>query len=86
MSDYQFIKEFQNIKLVNICKKYGVNMSNVISGVTTEENYKKIKYEIIRELMMLFIEDKKEALCTFYLYNELLEKSEKENKALREMI
>lgn len=86
MSDYSFIKEFQNIKLSKICKKYNVNLSNIISGITTEENFRKIKYEIIRELLMLFIDDRQDDLCILYLYNELLEKLEKENKALREMI
>lgn len=86
MSDYSFIKEFQNIKLISICKKLGINQSNVISGQTSDENYRRIKNEIIRELLMLFIEDKKEALITLALYDEILEKLEKENKSLREMI
>ena len=86
MSDYSFIKEFQNIKLINICKKLGINQSNVISGQTSEENYRRVKNEIIRELLMLIIEDKGEALITLALYDEILEKLEKENRSLREMI
>ena len=88
MTDYEFIKNFQKIKLTNICKRLGVNQSNVLSKQTTEENYKKIKNEINNELLELFKSDclNSEKLVTFYLYNEMLEKIEKENKVLREMI
>ena len=86
MSDYSFIKEFQKIKLKDICKKLGISQSNIISGQTTDENYKKVKNEIIRELLMLIIEDKKDDLILISFYNDLIEKQEKEIKALREMI
>ena len=86
MSDYGFIKEFQNIKLINICKKLGINQSNVISGQTSEDNYKKVKNEIIRELLNLFNQYKGESLITLALYDEIIMKLEKENKSLREMI
>lgn len=88
MTDYEFIKNFQKIKLTNICKRLGVNQSNVLSKQTTEENYKKIKNEINNELLELFKSDylNSEKLVTFYLYNEMLERIEKENKVLREMI
>lgn len=86
MSDYSFIKEFQKIKLTSICKKLGINQSNILSGQTTDENYKKVKNEIIRELLMLIIQSKGEELITISLYDEILAKLEKENKSLREMI
>ena len=86
MNDYNFIKEFQNIKLTNICKKYNINLGNLLAGNTSSENYKKVKGEILRELLMIVIEDKKEDLITLYLYNELLEKLVKENKSLKEML
>ena len=86
MSDYNFIKEFTNIKVKDICKKYGIQQSNLTSGATSEENYKKVKGEILRQLLILFLEDRKEDLIVLYLYNEILEKLEKENKSLREMI
>ena len=38
------------------------------------------------KLLMLLIEDKKEDLLLIGFYNELLEKQEKEIKALKEMI
>ena len=86
MSDYSFIKEFQKIKLSSICKKLGINQSNILSGQTTDENYNKVKNEIIRELLMLIIQSKGEELITISLYDEILAKLEKENKSLREMI
>lgn len=86
MSDYSFIKEFQKIKLTSICKKLGINQSNILSGQTTDENYKKVKNEIIRELLMLIIQSKGEELITISLYDEILAKLESENKSLREMI
>ena len=86
MSDYNFIKEFTNIKVKDICKKYGIQQSNLTAGATSDENYRKVKNEIIRQLLGLFIADKQDDLIVLYLYNEMLEKLEKENKSLREMI
>lgn len=86
MSAFQFIKEFQNIKLSSICKKLNINASNIISGQTSEENYKKVKNEIIRELLMLVLEDREEDLITLALYDEIIMKLEKENKMLKEML
>lgn len=86
MTDYQFIKEFQKIKLASICKKYNITLSNLVSGQTTEENYKKVKYEIIEEFLAMLIRDKSEEILTLHLYDEILLKIEKENKMLREMI
>lgn len=86
MNDYNFIKEFTNIKVKDICKKYGIQQSNLTAGCTSDENYRKVKGEILRQLLILFIEDRKEDLIVLYLYNEILEKLEKENKSLREMI
>lgn len=86
MTNYQFIKGFQDIKLSTICKKYKLNLGNVISGVASEENLKKVKHEIIRELLMLMLQYKEEDLITLALYDEVIMKLEKENKALKEMI
>ena len=86
MNDYQFINGFQDIKLSSICKKYKINLGNVISGIASEENLKKVKYEIIRELLVLMLHYKEEDLITLALYDEVLMRLEKENKALKEMI
>lgn len=88
MTNYEFIKEFQKIKLTNICKRLKVNQSNVISNQTSEENYRRIREAIEKELLELFIKNNKnsEKILTMYLYNEILEKIEKENRLLREML
>lgn len=86
MNNYSFIKKFQEIKLSKICKEKKIDLSNLISGQTTEENYKRVKDELIKELLMLLIEFKKDDSLLVILYNELLEKQEKEIKALREML
>lgn len=86
MSDYEFIKEFQKIKLSTICKKLKINDANISNGTTSDENFRKVKNEIIRELLMIFISDNASEFPILYLYNEQLKKLEKENKMLREMI
>ena len=86
MSDYSFIKGFQDIKLSKICKKYNINLGNIISGITSEENVKKVKNELIRELLSLMLTYKEEDLITLALYDEVIMKLEREVKALKEMI
>ena len=86
MSDYSFIKEFQDIKLSKICKEFNINLGNLLSGGTSEENYKKVKNEIIRQLLMLIIKNDSEHMITLALYDEVILKLEKENKALKELI
>ena len=86
MSDYNFIKGFTNITLKNISKRLGFSAGNISSGKMSNENLHKIKLEIINDLLELIKEDRKEDLIALYLYNELIEKIEKENKMLKEII
>lgn len=86
MTAYQFIKAFQNIKLSRICKEKKIDLSNLVSGQTTEENYQRVKDEIVRELLMIILADKQEDLICLSLYDDLLKKLEEENQALRRMI
>ena len=86
MDSYSFIKGFQDIKVSKICEEKGINLGNLLSGATSSENLAKVKNELIRQLLMLLIEDKKESLVLIGFYNELLEKQEKEIKALKEML
>lgn len=86
MTDYSFIREFQNIKISKFCKENKINLSNIINGTTTEENYRKVKNYILREFLTLMLSYKDSDLITIALYDELLQKLEKENKMLREMI
>ena len=88
MTEHEFIKKFTSITLKDIGEKLGINPSNITSGVASDENLKRVKSEIINRLNELFQSDcmNSEKMVTFYLYNEILEKIEKENKVLREMI
>ena len=88
MTEHEFIKKFTSITLKDIGEKLGINPSNITSGVASDENLKRVKNEIINRLYELFKSDamNNEKMVTFYLYNEILEKIEKENKVLREMI
>lgn len=86
MSDYDFIKGFKNITLKDISKRLGFTPGNISSGKMSAENLHKIKLEIINDLIELIKEDRKEDLIALYLYNELLENIEKENKMLKEII
>lgn len=86
MSDYDFIKGFKNITLKNISNRLGFTSGNISSGKMSRENLHRIKLEIIKDLIELIKEDRKEDLIALYLYNELLENIEKENKMLKEMI
>lgn len=86
MNDYSFIKQFKEIKISKICKKYEINLGNLLSGQTSDENYKKVKNEIVRELLKLVIEDKRDNLILISLFADIIEKQEKDIKALKEMI
>ena len=86
MSDYEFIREFTKIRINDICNELGFSSSNISSGKVSEEKLKKVKYAILKRLLKIMIEDKKDDLIIIYLYNEIIEKLEKENKLLREMI
>lgn len=88
MSEHEFIKKFTKITIKDICKDLNINPSNVTSGITSDDNLRKVKNEIIKRLASLLQTDcmNNEKMVTFYLYNEILEKLENENKVLREMI
>lgn len=86
MSDFDFIKEFNNIKMNRICKDLGFNSANLSTGKISAENLRRVKNEIIKELLNLIVKDKENDLIVLYLYNEILEKIEKENNLLKEML
>ena len=86
MSDYEFIKEFQKIKLSNICKELKVSQSNVCNGSVNAKTMREIKERILKELLSLMIMYKSEDFILLGLYDDMLEKVVKENKMLREMI
>ena len=86
MNNYEFIKKFQGIKLSRICKEKNINLSNLVNGSTTEENYTIVKNEIIKELLKLFMSYKNESLAYLIVYDEIIKKLEEENKMLRRLV
>ena len=56
MDNYSFIKRFQEIKISKICEEKGINLGNLLSGSTSDENYSRVKNELIRQLLMLLID------------------------------
>lgn len=60
MTDIEFIKRFNNINITKICNKYNLYRNNVYTGKTTKENIKKVKEEIYRQLILLFLESEKD--------------------------
>lgn len=48
MSDLEFIKEFQKIKLTDICKELKIDYSNLYAGRTGKTNEKRVKEELIK--------------------------------------
>lgn len=85
MTNYDFIKEFNKIKVSSICERLKINRSNISNGNASDENMKKVKLEITKELLDLFKKDNEE-LITMTLYDEMIEKLMKENKNLKEML
>lgn len=57
MKSREYVKKFTNIKVKNICNKLKIQMSNVSSGKTTDENYDKIKEEIESQIAKLYIKE-----------------------------
>lgn len=53
MTDLEFIKEFQNIKICYVCKKLGISQANLTKGKCSKENIEKVKKEIIKEFAKL---------------------------------
>ena len=86
MNNYGFIKGFQEIKLSRICKEKNINLSNLVNGSTTEENYTIVKNEIIKELLNLFTSYKTDSLAYLSIYDEVIKKLVEENKMLRRLV
>ena len=86
MNNYEFIKGFQEIKLSRICKEKNINLSNLVNGSTTEENYTIVKNEIIKELLNLFTSYKTDSLAYLSIYDEVIKKLVEENKMLRRLV
>jgi hypothetical protein len=60
MSDLEYIKKFNSIQITKVCKKLGIDYSNLISGRSSKANEEKVKKELESEFAKLYI--KKEEL------------------------
>lgn len=61
MEDLEYIKKFSQITIIEVCKKAGVNPSNLWSGKTSKKNINKVKKLLESEVAKLYIiEDKNE--------------------------
>lgn len=49
----KFIKQFSSINVSQICKKMGINRSNILNGKSSEETTRLLYDEIIKELKKL---------------------------------
>lgn len=57
MKPLDFIKQFSKINIKEICDDLKINRSNLLNGLSTLENEKKVKNEIIIRMFNLFLED-----------------------------
>ena len=54
--DLEFIKAFSKISVTDICKKKKVNRGNLLNGLSTKENSKKVRKGIESEVAKLYLE------------------------------
>lgn len=50
----KFLKGFSGIKVGKICREYGIDVSNLQKGKTSEEKEIKVYNRVIKEILMLF--------------------------------
>ena len=53
-SDQEFIKEFTQISIANICRDFKIDRSNISSGCASKQNFKKVRKELVNQILNLF--------------------------------
>ena len=53
MTNKEFIDEFKKIQFTKICKKVGVDRSNLTNGKVSDDSYKKVADEIRNQISEL---------------------------------
>lgn len=53
-SDQEFIKEFVQISIANICRELKIDRTNISSGCASKENFKKVRKELVNQILNLF--------------------------------
>lgn len=66
-SNFEFLKKFSKISVNNSAKKLNIDTSNVLSGRTSNENYEKIKDDIMLDIGELFIDDYTKKIIKSYI-------------------
>lgn len=56
--DYIFIKNFNKIKIKNICEKLQIDRSNVLKGKASDEKLFAVRREIEKEYASLYLKEK----------------------------
>lgn len=56
IEDFKFIKGFSNITITNIANKLNISRQAISSGETTDENLRKVRKEIEKEIAKLYLE------------------------------
>lgn len=57
MEPLEFIKKFSKINITDICRYLKIDRSNLLRGLSSKENEKKVKNEIILRMFQLFLEE-----------------------------
>lgn len=62
--DLEYIKKFSSISISNVCKKLGVDRSNLLNGRTSKKNMKLIRKGLESEFAKLYIMEETENVKT----------------------
>lgn len=54
--DFKFIRGFSKITLTNIANKLNISRQAISSGETTDENLRKVRKEIEKEIAKLYLD------------------------------
>lgn len=70
--DLEYIKKFSSITITDVCKKMGVDRSNLIKGKTSKKKMRLVRRGIESEVAKLYLMEEKEYEKT----DDLLENKE----------
>lgn len=64
IEDFKFIRGFSKITIKNIANKLNISRQAISSGETTDENLKKVRKEIEKEIAKLYLEGEEDVKKT----------------------
>lgn len=62
--DLEYIKKFSSISITDVCKKLGVDRSNLLNGRTTKRNMKLVRKGLESEVAKLYLMEEKKNVKT----------------------